>query len=218
MSSILEYSLQLAIKYKKYYKSLFLGLIDLVIVNAYITQNAARAAAGLQKLSHVKFMKQLHLELCQLREEDWDALLRDDGQATPTQSPAAGSGRRAVHLPLKNEKMRPGNDGKGQKRCVRACKSVLLDEGYFWNDRKRHVNVLQLLQAQGEGKDAAEQPTSAASIPVRQGASYAQWSRDVLLRTVAQGVAERHAAPSQHEQASRAHPGRGLRGRGPVVK
>ncbi|ETO75575.1 hypothetical protein F444_08880 [Phytophthora nicotianae P1976] len=117
-----RYSLQLAIKYKKYYNSLFLGLIDLVIVNAYITHNAARAAAGLQKLSHVKFMKQLHLELCQLREEDWDALLRDDGQATPTQSPAAGSGRRAIHLPLKNEKMRPGNDGKGQKRCVRACK------------------------------------------------------------------------------------------------
>uniref|UniRef100_H3GLY6 PiggyBac transposable element-derived protein domain-containing protein n=1 Tax=Phytophthora ramorum TaxID=164328 RepID=H3GLY6_PHYRM len=34
-----RYSLQLARRYKKYYKSLFLGLIDLAIVNAYIVFN-----------------------------------------------------------------------------------------------------------------------------------------------------------------------------------
>ncbi|KAE9028494.1 hypothetical protein PR001_g11722 [Phytophthora rubi] len=61
-----RYSLQLARRYKKYYKSLFLGLMDLAIVNAFIIYNARRAADGKSKVSHVSFMKQLHLKLCQL--------------------------------------------------------------------------------------------------------------------------------------------------------
>ncbi|KAE8995979.1 hypothetical protein PF002_g4871 [Phytophthora fragariae] len=61
-----RYSLQLARRYKKYYKSLFLGLMDLAIVNAFIIYNARRTADGKSKVSHVSFMKQLHLELCQL--------------------------------------------------------------------------------------------------------------------------------------------------------
>ncbi|POM81531.1 Hypothetical protein PHPALM_483 [Phytophthora palmivora] len=73
-----RYSLQLAIKYMKYCKSLFLGLIDLALINAYIVHNARRGADGMRKLSHVKVIKQLHLELCQLREEAWEALLSCD--------------------------------------------------------------------------------------------------------------------------------------------
>ncbi|KAJ8516774.1 hypothetical protein ON010_g18408 [Phytophthora cinnamomi] len=47
-----RYSLQLAIECKKYYKSLFLGLIDLAVINAYIVFNARRTADGLKKMSH----------------------------------------------------------------------------------------------------------------------------------------------------------------------
>ncbi|POM71749.1 Hypothetical protein PHPALM_11638 [Phytophthora palmivora] len=71
-----RYSLQLAIKYKKYYKSLFLGLVDLAVINAYIVFNDRRAGTA-QKINYVKFLKQLHLELCQLRDEDWEGLLRN---------------------------------------------------------------------------------------------------------------------------------------------
>uniref|UniRef100_H3H361 PiggyBac transposable element-derived protein domain-containing protein n=1 Tax=Phytophthora ramorum TaxID=164328 RepID=H3H361_PHYRM len=74
-----RYSLQLARRYKKYYKSLFLGLIDLAIVNAYIVFTCGRAADGKLKLSHVVFLKQLHLELCQLQQEDWQHILRHRG-------------------------------------------------------------------------------------------------------------------------------------------
>ncbi|POM57744.1 Hypothetical protein PHPALM_37704 [Phytophthora palmivora] len=66
-----RYSLQLCIKYKKYNKGLFLGLIDLAVINSYIIFNAARSASSLPKLSHVKVLKRLHIELCQLRDEDW---------------------------------------------------------------------------------------------------------------------------------------------------
>ncbi|POM58487.1 LOW QUALITY PROTEIN: Hypothetical protein PHPALM_36853 [Phytophthora palmivora] len=62
------------ITYKKYYKGFFLGLVDLAIINSYIIYNAVRTAANLQKMSHVKFLKHLHLELCQLHDEDWAPL------------------------------------------------------------------------------------------------------------------------------------------------
>ncbi|KAE9244122.1 hypothetical protein PF004_g5807 [Phytophthora fragariae] len=63
-----RYSLQRALKYKKYYKSLFFGFLDLAIVNAFIVFNARCEADGAKKLSHVKFLKQLHLELAQLQD------------------------------------------------------------------------------------------------------------------------------------------------------
>ncbi|GMF19799.1 unnamed protein product [Phytophthora fragariaefolia] len=72
--TLYRYSIQLCIKCKKYYKGLFLGLVDLAIINSYIIYNAVRTAADLPKLSHVKFLKHLHLELCQLQDEDWAAL------------------------------------------------------------------------------------------------------------------------------------------------
>ncbi|ETP37457.1 hypothetical protein F442_14729 [Phytophthora nicotianae P10297] len=70
-----RYSLQLCIKYKKNYKGLFLGLVDLAIIDSYIVFNAARAASNLLKTSYIEFLKQLHLELCQLRDEDWEGLI-----------------------------------------------------------------------------------------------------------------------------------------------
>ncbi|KAG3231694.1 hypothetical protein PI124_g23212 [Phytophthora idaei] len=66
-----RYSLQLCMKYKKYYKGLFMGLVDLAIINAYIVYNAARVTTNKLKMGHVKFLKQLHLELCQLRRKTW---------------------------------------------------------------------------------------------------------------------------------------------------
>lgn len=65
-----RYALQLAIKCKKYYKTLFLGFVHLAIVNAFIVFNYRRVQDGSAKLSHIKFLKQLHLKLCQLREAD----------------------------------------------------------------------------------------------------------------------------------------------------
>ncbi|KAE9035208.1 hypothetical protein PR002_g7699 [Phytophthora rubi] len=57
-----RYSLQMARRYKKYYKSLFLGLIDLTNINAFILFNWRRFTDGKSKISHVEFLKHLHLE------------------------------------------------------------------------------------------------------------------------------------------------------------
>jgi hypothetical protein len=128
MSMFDRYSLQLAIKYKKYYKSLFLGLVDLAVVNAYIVHNARRDADGLLKLSHVKVHKQLHLELCQLREEAWEGLRStEDAVATPSKASSSRSASR--HVPLQNEEWRPRNNQAGRKRRTRACKVCSLLKG-----------------------------------------------------------------------------------------
>ncbi|OWZ00699.1 hypothetical protein PHMEG_00028054, partial [Phytophthora megakarya] len=87
--------------YKKCYKGLFHGLVDLTIINAYIVFNAAHAASDLAKCSHVKCLKQLHIELCQLRDDDWEALITNESfQATPSKAPNLSIGRRATHKPL----------------------------------------------------------------------------------------------------------------------
>uniref|UniRef100_H3GNY3 PiggyBac transposable element-derived protein domain-containing protein n=1 Tax=Phytophthora ramorum TaxID=164328 RepID=H3GNY3_PHYRM len=125
-----RYSLQLCIKYKKYSKSLFLGLTDLAIINGYIVYDARRAAANLSKVRHVKFMKQLHLELCQLREEDLELLRSNENlQVTPQKTANSSRIRRSAHKPLQNDECRPGNNGVGRKRRTRACKICALLKG-----------------------------------------------------------------------------------------
>ncbi|POM69891.1 LOW QUALITY PROTEIN: Hypothetical protein PHPALM_13792 [Phytophthora palmivora] len=56
-----RYSIQRAVRFKKYYKWLVLGLIDLVIVNGYIVHKAYHKQKSSRPLTHVKYMKKLHL-------------------------------------------------------------------------------------------------------------------------------------------------------------
>lgn len=58
--------LQRAQRFRKYYKSQVLGLIYMAIVNAYIIQKAYHKAKISKPLTHVKFLKRLHILLCQL--------------------------------------------------------------------------------------------------------------------------------------------------------
>ncbi|KAJ8563950.1 hypothetical protein ON010_g7396 [Phytophthora cinnamomi] len=114
---------------------LFLGLVDLAIINSYIIYNAVRAAANLPNMSHVKFLKHLHLELCQLQDEDWAALCSNQSlQSTPSKELETTRRRHAEHIPLQNDGWRSGNNNHGRKRRTRVCKvcSLLKDTD---NDR-----------------------------------------------------------------------------------
>ncbi|KAE9051589.1 hypothetical protein PR003_g1549 [Phytophthora rubi] len=93
--------------------------MDLAIVNAFIIYNARRAAAGKSKVSHVSFMKQLHLELCQLQSSDWIQLLRHRGlDPTPTKPRRAGP----AQVPMQTDEWRKGRGDETRKRRQRACK------------------------------------------------------------------------------------------------
>ncbi|ETK71856.1 hypothetical protein L915_20961 [Phytophthora nicotianae] len=109
----------MASKHKRYYKSLFLGLIDLSIINAFIVYNARRSADAKPEVSHVRFLKHLHLELSQLRTIDWYPLLRHQGfQPTPTKTSRATP----ALVPMQTDEWRKGNDDDTRKRRQRACK------------------------------------------------------------------------------------------------
>lgn len=91
----------------------------MAIINAFIVHNYHRAATGKPRVSHVTFLKTLHLQLCQLLPEDWVQLLRHRGHhATPTRARQA----RAAHMPVQADEWRKGNSDKTRKRRQRACK------------------------------------------------------------------------------------------------
>ncbi|OWZ00911.1 LOW QUALITY PROTEIN: hypothetical protein PHMEG_00027797 [Phytophthora megakarya] len=104
--------------YKKYYKSLFLDLIDLVVVNAFIVYKCRRVKDGKRKATHVEFLKKLHLELIQLKPDDWTQLIRHRGMNhTPTKQRTATT----AHVPIKtNEWIKDISDAT-RKRRQRAC-------------------------------------------------------------------------------------------------
>ncbi|POM60937.1 hypothetical protein PHPALM_30135, partial [Phytophthora palmivora] len=65
-----RYSLQLQTWCKKYYKAIFMGLVDVAIVNAYIVFREGHKRMDLKPASHAEFMLELHAQLLQLKKED----------------------------------------------------------------------------------------------------------------------------------------------------
>ncbi|POM75457.1 Hypothetical protein PHPALM_7442 [Phytophthora palmivora] len=58
-----RYSIQLAYKPKKYYRSLFFGLVDMAMVNAFIVHRYHMKTTGQKPPAHCKFMETLHEQL-----------------------------------------------------------------------------------------------------------------------------------------------------------
>ncbi|KAE9040032.1 hypothetical protein PR003_g5079 [Phytophthora rubi] len=79
-----RYSLQLAVKFTKYYKTIALGMIDMAITNAYICQREARKAEGKPAADHAKFLLGLHAQLIAMTDADFEDTMFSPGPATPT--------------------------------------------------------------------------------------------------------------------------------------
>lgn len=73
-----RYSLQLQTWCKKYYKSIFLGLVDVAIVNAYIIFREAHKRNGGSPMSHAEFLVELHAQLLALTKYDFDESVSPD--------------------------------------------------------------------------------------------------------------------------------------------
>jgi hypothetical protein len=69
-----RYSIQLSVVFRKYYKSIFLGLLDIALVNAYIVWKAHAQEQGLPVPKHHKFLETLQHQLLLLSPEDLDAM------------------------------------------------------------------------------------------------------------------------------------------------
>eukprot|EP00644_Phytophthora_capsici_P004936 jgi/Phyca11/97259/e_gw1.1.664.1 len=65
-----RYSVQRSITYRKYYKSLFLGLVDLAITNGFIVHRAYCKKNQIKGMTHVQYMCKLHQQLIALNADD----------------------------------------------------------------------------------------------------------------------------------------------------
>ena len=69
-----RYSIQLAFVFQKYYKSIFLGLVDVALVNAYIVWKLYAKSQGLPIPRHKVFLQELQSQLLLIRREDLDEM------------------------------------------------------------------------------------------------------------------------------------------------
>ena len=122
-----RYSIQLAVVSRKYYKGLFLGLIDMAIVNAFITHKEHMRLEGKRPMLRPEFMAVLHNQLLQVNAASFHNV--EDLLLSPVPTPTARSkrARPTDHTPTQM------NDwvvvSGVQKRRQRACKVCALLRG-----------------------------------------------------------------------------------------
>lgn len=114
------YSLQTSTKFKKYYKSLFLGFVDLALVNAYISHTEAAKIAGIPAMKRREWYGVLQNQLLQLKAEDFTGVV-----ATPP--PSAQKRKRTPRLTHVLEQCEDWvTVSNVQKRRQRSCKVCAL--------------------------------------------------------------------------------------------
>ncbi|KAG6966079.1 hypothetical protein JG688_00006935 [Phytophthora aleatoria] len=141
-----RYSLQRAVRFRKYCKPLVLGLIDLAIVNGYFVHKAYHKHGTSRPLTPVRYLKRVHLQLCQLQASGMhEAINFGAHQGQEQEAPAAASVRagQATHAPqLVNAAKAPAACAQGQlaSPCRRqAC----YDDGLLpWRMQRDWVNIL----------------------------------------------------------------------------
>lgn len=66
-----SYSMQLSTRFQKYYKSLYLGLVDMVLVNCFITRNLILKKRRQPALQHHSFFTSMQAVLIAMAQEDF---------------------------------------------------------------------------------------------------------------------------------------------------
>ncbi|KAG3121778.1 hypothetical protein PI126_g24424 [Phytophthora idaei] len=119
-----SYSIQTAFRFQKYYKSLFMGFVDMALVNAYLTHKETCRLQRLVPKDRGKWYLLLHKQLLQLKPDDFV-------EATaPTPSPMTRSRKRRR---LDGHRHIQFDDwvtvSSVQKRRQRSCKVCALLRG-----------------------------------------------------------------------------------------
>lgn len=110
---LLRYSLQKAVCYRKYYKALFLGLVDMAIINGYVVHRTVCDHRGERYMILADYMNQLHKGPLALTKSDVTRNINaEDLIPTPT--------RRPDHELTQSDDMYHGGDR--QKRRQHLCK------------------------------------------------------------------------------------------------
>ncbi|OWZ21131.1 hypothetical protein PHMEG_0004370 [Phytophthora megakarya] len=113
-----RYSVQLSLRFRKYYKSLALGLIDMAIINSFIIFRENCKMRGDPPADHASFIAQLHAQLLDIGVAEFADTMYSPGPVTPTQHDDSSIGR-THKLEMENEWVRVNGI---KKRRQRQCK------------------------------------------------------------------------------------------------
>ncbi|POM58673.1 Hypothetical protein PHPALM_36648 [Phytophthora palmivora] len=119
-----RYSLLQQTKCKKYYKAVFMGLVDVAIVNAYIVNREVQKRRSAKLDTHAEFLTRLQAQMLELTEADFEERqpVSDTSLAIPTTLPTEHVPRESPDFQLINGQ---------RKRRQRQCK--------ICSNRKRHI-------------------------------------------------------------------------------
>ncbi|POM62943.1 hypothetical protein PHPALM_27847 [Phytophthora palmivora] len=115
-----RYSLQMSLRFRKYYKSLALGLIDMAIVNSFIIYREARKMRGDPPANHAGFITQLQAQLLAVGPAEFADALYSPGPIAPTRGDnSSTSGRHK--LEMDNEWTEVNDIRKRRQRQCKVC-------------------------------------------------------------------------------------------------
>ena len=119
-----SYSMQMSTRFRKYYKSLFLGLVDMALVNAYISINLLLKRQGKPPMDHNTFYLDLQKELvaCSAQTFNGGKNQVEDPSSLPMVI------RPSTHALVQTEVARPPNSGSSRRRH-RLCKVCAVYKG-----------------------------------------------------------------------------------------
>ena len=119
-----RYSVQRSLCVKKYYKTLFFGLFDMALVNAYIVHCQYCKSIKQKALSHARFRTVLHEQMINVTLADFD------GQTSPP-TPNIGRSPRQARTTVTSHRLELSDDkqmsGKMRYRVCKVC-SILQSE------------------------------------------------------------------------------------------
>lgn len=116
-----RYSIQRSLRFRKYYKSLFFGLVDMAIVNAFITYKKNCEMNNSTPMNRAAFTTTLHNQLLQMKARDFENVRGLTPHRASLPAHAVGS-RPDVHfLELINDWYGPQEKQKRRQRSCKVC-------------------------------------------------------------------------------------------------
>ena len=120
-----RYSVQRSLRWKKYYKTLFFGLVDMALVNAYIVHCQYCKSIGEKPMSHPNFRLALHEQLINLTSDDMrDAPTPASSTTCVGSSPFAGASVTTHQLEVCDDKQ---PSGRQKYRVCKVCSILQTD-------------------------------------------------------------------------------------------
>lgn len=119
-----RYSVQRSLVSKKYYKSLFFGLFDMALVNAYIVHQQYCKSISEKPMSHAEFRLLLHTQLINLTEEAFEEIATSSTASSPASIRTGSGSVTSHHLEISDDKQ---PCGKVRYRVCKVCSLLNTD-------------------------------------------------------------------------------------------